>query len=283
MLHTALPQAAHAANYYWDTDSITAGFGTAGGTWGSSANWSTDDSGLLSTTAYTTTTSDGINFGAGVTGLGAGTVAVTGTQSAGALTFASGSGAIVLSNSGGATINLAAASTITVNNATDTISTPLTGAGTSLSKAGVGKLTLSGANSYTGATTVNAGQLAVSGSGTLATTGLTVTNGGSFYYLPTTVGTTLTLGTGSTLNLNDGSALGLAWNTTTANKITALGAGPSVQTGGPAFLSFFVPHLYPVFLLPSELPLLHFTKYKTNISRPTNDFSPLITRKTKNQ
>jgi autotransporter-associated beta strand protein len=183
LLLAALPQASRAATYYWDNNSIAAGFGTAGGTWGSSANWSTDDSGLITTTAYTTTTSDGINFGAGVTGLGAGTVAITGTQNAGALTFASGSGAIVLS--GGTAINLPATSTITVNNATNTISTPLTGAATSLLKTGAGSVILNGANSYLGTTIIGAGTLQVGDGSTgslngTSGTALTFTGSGTF-------------------------------------------------------------------------------------------------------
>ena len=182
----ALPQMAHAGLYYWDVNGNTAGYGTAGGTWGSDANWSTDDSGTVTTTAYTTTTSDGINFGAGVTGLGAGTVAVTGTQNAGALTFASGSGAIVLS--GGTAINLAATSSIIVNNATDTISTKLTGA-TSLTKTGTGTLILSGANDCTGDTIIGAGTLQV--------------GDGSTGSLNGTSGTALTFTATSTFNVKE--------------------------------------------------------------------------------
>ena len=37
---------AHAGTYYWDTDdSGTPGFGTASGTWGTSAFWNTDSTG----------------------------------------------------------------------------------------------------------------------------------------------------------------------------------------------------------------------------------------------
>ena len=156
---TALPQAARAANYYWDTNGATAGFGSAGGTWGTDTNWSTDDSGAISPTVISPNTSDNLNFGFGAIGLGTGTVAVTGTQDAATITFGSGSGAIVLS--GGTAINLAAVSNITLNNAADTISTPLTGAATSLFKNGIGSLTLNGANSYTGTTIVGAGTLQI--------------------------------------------------------------------------------------------------------------------------
>jgi autotransporter-associated beta strand protein len=201
LLLAALPQASRAATYYWDNNSIAAGFGTAGGTWGSSANWSTDDSGLVTTTAYTTTTSDGINFGAGVTGLGAGTVAITGTQNAGALTFASGSGAIVLS--GGTAINLAAESTITVNNATNTISTPLTGAATSLLKTGAGSVILSGANSYLGTTIIGAGTLQV--------------GDGSTGSLNGTSGTDLTFTGTSTLNVKEADTVNQGMGTLSFN------------------------------------------------------------------
>ncbi len=133
--------------------------------------------------------------------------------------------------------NLAGTATLTVGNNAN-LSGTYAGiiqngaAGTlALTKAGTGTLTLTGANTYTGATSVNAGTLTVSGAGTLAgTTNLTVTSGATFSYQPTTIGTNLTLGTGSTLNLNNGSILALAWNSTTANKITALGAA-TVGTG----------------------------------------------------
>jgi autotransporter-associated beta strand protein len=152
-----------AGPYYWDNDGATAGFGNATGTWAApttgnaTQGWSTDPTGATLPVNQTTATTDAVNFGNGATGLGAGTITVSGTVNSGNMTFASGSGAIVLS--GGTAINLAAATTITLDNAADTISTSLTGAATSLTKAGTGTLTLGGNNLYAGNTTVSVGTL----------------------------------------------------------------------------------------------------------------------------
>ena len=158
--------AAHAAIYYWDGNNGTAGFGTAAGTWAApttgtaTSGWSTDATGatVVLSNSVTTATTDTLNFGTATAGLAAGTITVSGTVDAGDITFGSASGAIVLS---GGTINLAAASTITVNNTTDTISSILTGAGTSFTKAGSGTLTLNGSavNTFTGSLNVNGGTL----------------------------------------------------------------------------------------------------------------------------
>jgi autotransporter-associated beta strand protein len=165
---------ANAATYYWDTDSTTAGFGTAGDTWGISPDWSTSPAGTDTPTAAITTTADLINFGNGATGLAAGTIAVN-SVSSGDITFASGSGAIVLS---GGTITLGDAAIINLSNATDTISSVIAGAATSLAKTGAGTLILSGANTYTGATTV-AGKLNLQNNTALggSATGTTVASG----------------------------------------------------------------------------------------------------------
>ena len=159
------PAAFAAGPYYWDNNSTTAGFGTAGGTWVAPtvSQWSTDGTGVAvpgaSVTTATTDTSE--NFGSGATGLAAGTITVSGTVSAGPMIFASGSGAIALS---GGTLTLPAAATITVSNAVtvagaDSISSIIAGAATSLTKAGTGWLTLSGANTFVGSLIVSAGAL----------------------------------------------------------------------------------------------------------------------------
>jgi autotransporter-associated beta strand protein len=134
----------------------------------------------------------------------------------------------------GGTVNLQA-NTLTVGGGTGSFGGGIQGVDGALTKTVAGTLTLTGANIYTGATTVSGGQLTVSGTGTLAgTSGLSVSGGAAFNYLPTAIGTTLALGSASTLNLADGSALGLAWNTTIANQIAALGAATVGSTTGVA-------------------------------------------------
>ena len=229
LLLAALPQVAQAASYYWDADGTTAGFGTPNGTdiWGTNADWTTDVTGVATPTAYTTTTSDDLNFGFTTTGLAAGTVLVTGTQNAGTLTFASGSGAIVLS--GGTAIDLAAVSKITVNNAADTITTPLTGAGTSLTKLGTGTLTLNGANTYTGTTIIKNGALQIGDDTTgslVGTNPLTFSGTGTFNVQEAD---TVNQGMG-TLSFNAGQ--GKVQNTFNATDSTLTFSGMNARSAG---------------------------------------------------
>ncbi len=190
----------------------------------------------------------GANTCSGSTVVSAGTLELSNgaaLSDTGAVILANAAGAILKLNNnetigalsgGGATggvVNLQA-NTLTVGGGTGSFGGVIQGAG-ALTKTVAGTLTLTGANSYNGATSVSGGQLTVSGAGTLAnTSGLSVTGGAAFNYLPTAVGTILTLGPASTLNLADGSALGLAWNATIANQITALGAATVGNTTGVA-------------------------------------------------
>ncbi|MFO1486362.1 MAG: autotransporter-associated beta strand repeat-containing protein [Verrucomicrobiaceae bacterium] len=162
----ALVHTADAATYYWDNNTTTAGFGTAGGTWADPTLnlWSTDSTGVAAPGASITTgTADALNFGTGTVGngLGAGTITVSGTVDSGNITFGAQSGAILLS---GGTINLAATTTITVDNTTDTISSSLTGLGTRLTKAGTGELVLSGSNTIAANVRVQTGKITLTGS-----------------------------------------------------------------------------------------------------------------------
>lgn len=136
------------AQVYWDTDASNPGFGSASGTWGIDAFWNSLNTGGAGT--FTTVTTGAINFGNGATGLGAGTINVNGTQTAtGSITFATGSGEIILS---GGEITLPATATITTNaplSTTNTISSAISGGATSITKAGAGTLVLDGTNTTT--------------------------------------------------------------------------------------------------------------------------------------
>jgi autotransporter-associated beta strand protein len=92
------------------------------------------------------------------------TLEITGPDAAQAVTIDS------LTTSAGQTVILEGTSTLTVGDATSTsIAGVISGTG-NLVKQGSGTLTLSGANTYTGTTTVNAGTLSVTGSTTSGTT-----------------------------------------------------------------------------------------------------------------
>jgi fibronectin-binding autotransporter adhesin len=177
---------ANATTFYWDQNGTTLGFGTGTGTWAEDdtspgpGRWTTSETGILAgSLTQATDIADTFNFGTAANGLAAGTITVSGTVDMGNLSYGSSSGAIVLS---GGIINLAAAQTTTVNNATNTISSVLAGAGTSFTKAGSGILILSGANTYAGTTIINRGTLTLnSQTGSLATTSpLTFTGTGTF-------------------------------------------------------------------------------------------------------
>ena len=116
------------AQFYWDSNSTTAGFGSTAGTWGTSAFWSTSSAGTAATANTAITAADDVNFGtasAGYTGI----VTISGTQTANSITIGSASGAVTLS--GGTAFNLGNVNTvITQNSASDTTISTLIGGGT---------------------------------------------------------------------------------------------------------------------------------------------------------
>ena len=214
MLALLYGRSVQAAPYYWDANGAADGFGTAGGTWGTDSYWNNSNTGGSGTFGTTITTSDTGYFGtdAASYGLGAGTINV-GTVNAGSLYFGSQSGAIDLS---GGTITLGAASTITVNNASNNISSVLAGAATSLTKAGAGTLTLSGANTFTNKLIINTGTVTLNGTGA-NTGGGAITVGG-------------VNGQTGVLNINSGS-LALGGNTLGVGNLAGA-TGIVNQTGG---------------------------------------------------
>jgi fibronectin-binding autotransporter adhesin len=105
LLLAAGPYATRAATNFWDNNDTTAGFGAAGGTWGTEQKWSSDATGVAAPGTTTTTTADDLHLGTSVNGLSAGTVTVSGAaQGFGQIRFGQASGEITLS---GGTLDLA--------------------------------------------------------------------------------------------------------------------------------------------------------------------------------
>lgn len=195
-----------AATLYWDNNTTTAGFGTAGGTWSSTGStlWNQDPAGATANggflSNYTTTSSDIVNFGINTTGngLAAGTVTVSGTVQAGGISFGTQSGNITLS---GGTIQLASSSSINLGGKTITMSSALSGAGTSLAINGGGILNFTAGNANFGA----GGTATVSGGTTVrfSTGGFNGLGGSGGYVIQlgdTTTGGTLQIANTGTIS-----------------------------------------------------------------------------------
>ena len=94
-----------AADFYWDGNDATNGFGTASGTWTAptvgttTSGWSTSSAGsaVVNGSSVTTSTNDVLYFGTATDGLATGTITLSGTNFANALVFGSASGLITLS------------------------------------------------------------------------------------------------------------------------------------------------------------------------------------------
>ena len=133
-----------------------------------------------------------------------------------------GTGAVTLGGNRQVTVN---ANTLTVGGAIGD-----GGLVYSLTKAGAGKLTLTAANTYTGNTTISAGTLALSGSGSIASSNLTVASGATLDVSGLT--TALALGSGQTLNAG-------ATGTNTTGTITmGSSKGLTLSAGGLVFTGY---------------------------------------------
>ncbi|NQU25037.1 MAG: autotransporter-associated beta strand repeat-containing protein, partial [Candidatus Nealsonbacteria bacterium] len=163
------PQAA-----YWDINGAAGGAGgaTPTGTWDASANWNPLADGTGATAAWAA--GQKAVFAAGGDATGAYTVTVAGTQDIGGLKFEEGT----VTLSGGTALRMTTTTVMDVaSGVTSTIATTISedAAGRQLIKTGDGTLVLSGANSYTGPTTVLDGTLQVGAAGALpAVTDVTV-------------------------------------------------------------------------------------------------------------
>ncbi len=188
--------------YYWDVNGAIAGFGSGNGTWATSGgtNWTTDVTGSSATANWV---NNGANSDAYFqNGAGAGTITLGGNMTAGNVDFSPTSGNYILQISGTRTLTLSSfsgadlANTIIRNDTsarTLTIATNVAGdtptfsgslqnngaTALALIYSGLGTLTLSGANSYSGLTTVSttsgtivfAGTNSSAGNTTISSTG----------------------------------------------------------------------------------------------------------------
>jgi len=220
----------------------------------------------LGTTAGATTVSSGATLqiqnsitvgnegltisGVGASGQNGALVSVSGTNNYGGL-LALGAAATISSDSG--TLNLTNAGTITgsgfgltlTGSGNGSISSVIgTGTGT-LTKSGGGTWTLTGTNSFTGSTTINAGTLTVAGSTGAAlgaTASITINTGGTLLLgasnqINNSAGMTLNGGTFATGGFSEGtaSAVGIGALTLTASSHIDFGTG---AVGVLSFASF---------------------------------------------
>jgi len=245
---------------YWDSDGDTAGAGgaTPTGTWGSDNYWSTATAGDVATGAWTP--GQTAVFAAGMDATDPYQVTVSGTQDIKGFSFEEG--AVTVSGDG---LRMTGDSDLSVAaGLTGTVSSAISDDGTAwkLTKAGSGTLTLGGASSYTGITTLSGGMLSVgslanagnsSPIGAYATSGaggLTLSSG-TFQYTGGTATTDrgLTVSGNSTIDVNTAGTtltIGACKSTLALSTLTVTGgAGSSLRTGIITTMILAVPTLNP--------------------------------------
>ncbi len=164
-----------------------------GGSWPVASNWSSN---TVATGTGTTADFSRLDLAANRT------VTLDGNRTIGNLRFGDylATYGWTLAPGSSGTLTLATSSgtpTITVNNSSATIQTVLAGTG-GLSKAGAGNLVLAAANTYTGGTSLTAGQLTVNHASALGGGNLTITGGA----LGNSSGTTIAIGGNQSWNGN---------------------------------------------------------------------------------
>jgi outer membrane autotransporter protein len=195
------------------------GGGGGSGTWDSTtANW------FNGSTATPWSAGSTASFGGT-----AGTVTVNGTAAVGGATFNSTGYTIT-----GGTLALSGAAATFTSNAgvSATVNSPITGSA-ALKKSGAGTLTFSGAQTYSGATTVDAGRLVLNNvSGFVSAT--TVNSGATLAFTGTTNVTTaapITLNDGATLENSAASGYTLATGAVTTAGNTSINVNQTSGTG----------------------------------------------------
>ena len=216
------------------TANISGGTTTVGGLLTGNISSGTVGAGSLSATTVSggTTTVTGA---AGITTLSSGTttvggVATIGTLSGGIANLNGATSAITTLNGG--TVNLGASTTLSVSGGTS--AGVIAGTGGSLTKIGSGTLTLTGANTHTGTTTVSAGTLALNAASgaTLATTTAVVIGNGAIVSL----GAANPINASATLTLNGGTLASNGFNQTLGT--LDLNTASALNLGGSAALVF---------------------------------------------
>jgi fibronectin-binding autotransporter adhesin len=154
----------------------------------------------------------------------------------------SGTGILDLSGSTTSSVGTVTVSGGTIQNGTltgtsyatssGTVTANLAGSGVTLTQNGAGTTALSGTNTYSGATNINTGTLMVYSAGSInSTSGVNVSNGGTFRYNSTTAFTApLTLASGGTLTGNGN--LGTTPISVVAGSTLSPGNSPGSQATG---------------------------------------------------